>query len=167
MNDNIFLIGYMGSGKTTLGLKIANQLNRKFIDLDQEIENREGKSITEIFETIGEEGFRKIERKYLLKVLEEKESIIALGGGTPCFFDNMELINKNNCTVYLKVSAFIIQQRLEKEVENRPILNNMTAPEMMEFIQQQIGEREKYYLKSNIINDGNSLNELIKIIQIN
>ncbi len=167
MNNNIFLIGYMGSGKTTLGLKIANQLNRKFIDLDQEIEDGEGKSITEVFEAVGEEGFRKIERKYLLKVLEEKESIIALGGGTSCFFDNMELINKNGRTVYIKVPAFIIQQRLEKDVDNRPILNGMNSPEMMEFIQQQIGEREKYYLKSNIIYDGNSLNELIKIIQIN
>ena len=163
-NNNIFLIGYMGSGKTTMGKYLAKELKMGFVDLDLLIEQGEGESITEIFSKIGEKEFRILEREYLKNIIKNKNTIISLGGGTPCYLDNMKLIKSSGYTVYLKVPAFILQQRLEKEVENRPMLFGMNPPEMLEFIQQHIGEREQYYLQSDMIYAGDNLSELVSLI---
>ena len=164
-NNNIILIGYMGSGKTTLGKELAKKLGRTFIDLDGIIESAENTTISELFHSKGETYFRKIERIYLKQLLQKENSIIALGGGAPCYRDNMELINNSGIAVYLKVPAFILQQRLEKEIDNRPILLGMNPPEMLEFIQHHIGERESYYLQAKLIFNGSNVNDLFLMIK--
>ena len=160
---NIFLLGYMGSGKSTMGKELAMALHKDFIDLDRVIEIGEKTTIADIFELKGEEYFRKIERIYLLQIARNDNSIIALGGGTPCYFDNMDIINANGLSVYLKVPAFILQQRLQDEKSLRPLINGMDEFELYEFIQQQIGERERYYLKAHRIINTINISKLVEI----
>lgn len=154
----------MASGKTTLGKGLANRLNREFIDLDEFIVKSENKTITELFDKIGEIGFRKIEHKYLLVIAQKSDCIIALGGGTPCFYSNMDIINSNGLSIYLKVPASEIQQRLHKNKKKRPIIAGKDEYELFEFMQQQIGEREKYYLKADKIFTAKSIDELCVFI---
>ena len=102
MNQSIILIGYMGAGKTTLGKALSQNLGTDFCDLDWYIEEQCGKTIPDIFRESGEEGFRQIEREMLHEVIGKKNAVIAVGGGTPCFFDNMDYMNDKAMTVYLK-----------------------------------------------------------------
>ena len=156
----------MGSGKSTIGAELARKFNMPFIDLDVLIEKKSGKTISDIFGEIGENSFRVLERESLLQILEKENTVIALGGGTPCFYDNMELIKESGCTIYLKVPAYVLEPRLSKEISKRPLLQDMNPPEMMEFIQQQIGDREKFYLYADMINTGENISVLIdKIIE--
>ena len=99
----IFLIGYMGSGKTTLGRKLAYILQYQFIDLDDYIEKQEGRKISHIFEEDGEDYFRKLERVYLHRVIDKEDLVISTGGGTPCFFDNMNQMNEYGKTIYINI----------------------------------------------------------------
>ncbi len=152
MTNNIFLIGYMASGKSTIGKNLARDLQMNFVDLDQFIESEENMTITELFSSVGENEFRIIENKYLNKLLQEKtNSIIALGGGTPCFYDNMKLVKANGKSIYLKVSATELQRRLQNDSSKRPLIQDLNDEEYMEFIQQQIGQRESFYLQADII----------------
>ncbi len=152
MTNNIFLLGYMGSGKTTIGKKLANDLQMDFVDLDDFIESNEDMSIADIFSSVGENEFRNIESKYLKQLLQEKtNTLFALGGGTPCFLDNMKLIKDNGLSIYLKVSATELQQRLQNDIKKRPLIQDLEDEEYMEFIQQQMGQRENFYLQADII----------------
>lgn len=151
----IFLTGYMGSGKSYLGKLLAKQLNYDFIDLDDHIEVLEGRSINEIFEERGELYFRKLETQVLKDVLEEPANlIISLGGGTPCYGNNLDLIKdaNNTKTVYIKASVQLLLDRLFAEKMHRPVISHLETKELLEeFIRKHLFERAFYYNQADII----------------
>lgn len=141
----IFLIGYMGCGKSTLGRALGAATGKDFIDLDRYIENRFHATISELFATKGEDGFRRAERAMLEEVCGFEDCIIACGGGTPCFFDNMALMNDCGLTVWLNTPTERLYERLQRNRSKRPILASKTDDELMAFIVQALAEREPYY----------------------
>lgn len=155
--QRIFLIGYMGAGKTTLGRSLAEVMGLEFIDLDHFIEARQHKSVKEIFAEVGEEGFRKIERASLEEVAQYENVVISLGGGTPCFFDNMELVNRSGVSVYLKPSEEVLLMRLIKGKHKRPLLADKSDDQILQFIREQLAWREPYYLKASLVFEASHL----------
>ncbi len=156
MNNLIVLIGYMGSGKSSVAKTLSSKLKTNHIDLDKFIEYSEGISISNIFKKKGEINFRKTERKYLENILKSKKySIISLGGGTPCYFNNMEVINKHsNNTVFLRTSINELTERLFIEKTNRPIISHIESKKNLnDFIAKHLFERNKFYNKARIIID--------------
>jgi Shikimate kinase len=141
----IFLIGYMGAGKTTLGKALARRMNLSFIDTDLYIENRYHKKISEIFASEGEERFRDIERRILLEISEFEEVVVSTGGGLPCFNDNMTTMNDNGITVYLETSEEELAARLKVSKNVRPVLKNRSGSELVDFIKENLHIRRKYY----------------------
>jgi shikimate kinase len=141
----IFLIGYMGCGKSTLGRALHRLTGVQFIDLDNYIENRYHATISELFASRGEEGFRTAEQAMLREVAEFSDVVVACGGGTPCFFNNMELMNRCGTTVWLTTPIDRLFERLQRNRSKRPILANKTDEELMEFITQALREREPFY----------------------
>lgn len=148
----------MGSGKTTLGKKLAKKLSLNFLDLDTAIEESEGETISKIFEIHGEEYFRAKEHEILKLNCTKKNTLIACGGGTPCFYDNMILMNKIGITVYLKYSAEVLYSRLEIAKNSRPLLKNLDQNNMRLYINNKLAERENTYIQSKVIIDGLKLN---------
>ena len=144
----IFLIGYMGSGKTTLGRAFARKCGLGFIDLDWYIEERLHKTVSEIFAERGDEGFREIECKMLHEVGEYENVIIACGGGTPCFFDNMDYMNRTGQTVLLDASNEVLFRRLKIAKAKRPLLADKTDTELMDVILDGLQKRMPYYSKA-------------------
>ncbi|KAA6350084.1 Shikimate kinase [termite gut metagenome] len=144
----IFLVGYMGAGKTTLGKAWAQKLDLSFIDMDGFIENRFHKKIRDLFEEHGETGFRELERKILHEVAEFEGVIISAGGGTPCFFDNMDFMNQKGNTVFLEVSPDILFSRLRMASISRPMLNGKTDEEIRMFILRTLEERIPFYMRA-------------------
>ena len=156
--NKIFLIGFMGSGKSTLGKKLANKLNQPFYDLDALIEQKEKKTITEIFEEKGEECFRNIERETLQELTDNNSSfVLALGGGTPCFHDNIEFINANGTSVYLKYNSGILHSRLINAKTERPLVKDKIDDELKQLIVNKLAEREIFYNKAQLIMEGDNL----------
>ena len=155
----IFLIGFMGCGKTTLGKKLAKHLNYNFIDLDSYIEKTTNKTITEIFENKGEKKFRIVEQESLMEVCKKDNLVIATGGGTPCFFDNIQKILDSGKAIYLKMEIDDLLERLETEKSQRPLIENKSAKELENFIRNKLSEREYFYKKSNYILEGKSICE--------
>ena len=153
----IFLIGYMGAGKTTLGRSLAEVLGMEFIDLDHFIEARQRKTVKDIFAEVGEEGFRRIERASLEEVAQFENVVISLGGGTPCFFDNMEIINAAGTSVYLKPSEEVLLMRLIKGKHKRPLLADKDDDQILQVIREQLAWREPYYLKANLVFEASHL----------
>lgn len=154
MSDLIILVGFMGSGKSTIGKKLANALGYAFYDLDQIVAERIGMSIPEYFEKFGEPAFREQEKNALETLSQFEKVVLATGGGTPCFFDNMELLNNAGTTVYLKLHPKTLQKRLnQKNVSKRPVLQGLGGEELLRFIQIKLREREVYYNKAKIIVD--------------
>ena len=147
----IFLIGYMGSGKSTLGRALASMLSVPFIDMDTAIERMSGQSITEIFQTHGESHFRQLETKVLKDMEPMKAAIVACGGGTPCFNNNMEWMNKEGLTVYLKLSPQSIVQRLEKQRDERPLIKDKSDSELFDFIETHLNSRTHFYEQAQLI----------------
>ena len=145
----IFLIGYMGSGKSTAGKKLASKLGLTFLDLDDYIESEYGKTIPEIFEKEGEEKFRELEHLYLKKVLSFDNIVISLGGGTPCFYNHMELLNNSGLTVYLKMSVDALATRLVNAKKKRPLIQDMSEFDLKNFISTNLSKREPFYLQSH------------------
>ncbi|MDO4728574.1 MAG: shikimate kinase [Bacteroidota bacterium] len=159
----------MAVGKSTIGSLLANNLNLPFVDLDTEIEKKEQQSVTEIFANKGEIYFRKAEHLTLKNLLEQEKSfILSLGGGTPCYANNMELINQyTSNTFYLKATANTIIQRLSQEPSfKRPLLNQIEPNQLDEFIRIHLFERSYYYLKAKytIDTDNNTIEEVIRTI---
>lgn len=145
----IILIGFMGSGKTTLGRALAKALGLTFIDLDNYIELRHCKSINQIFAERGEEGFRNIERSLLHEVCEFEDVIISSGGGTPCFFDNIDYMNAQGTTIYLQVPNDRLLTRLKIARSRRPLLKDKNDEEIEQFIVEQMQRREPFYTKAD------------------
>ena len=144
----IFLTGYMGSGKTTLGRALATDLGVPFIDLDHYIEQRYRKTIAQLFAEKGEEGFREIERRMLHEVGEFEDVIISTGGGTPCFFDNIEFMNSQGTTVYLDVPVERLFIRLCIARSKRPLIKDKNDEELRAFIIEQLEKRAPHYSKA-------------------
>lgn len=141
----ILLIGFMAAGKTTLGKALARDLGLQFIDLDHYIENRYHSTISQLFAERGEEGFREIERKMLHEVTEFEDVIIATGGGTPCFYDNMEYMNSMGVTVFLQASVDVIFTRLTIARVQRPLVKGKSADELRQYITAMLEQRSPYY----------------------
>jgi len=147
----IFLIGYMGAGKTTLGKAFARELGLTFVDLDWYIEERFHKTVQQIFEERSEEGFRELERNMLHEVSDFENVVISTGGGTPCFFDNMEYMNTQGETVFLSVDPTVLFRRLRVAKQQRPLLAEKTDEELMEFIGSALEKRMPHYSKARHI----------------
>ena len=166
MVKSLILMGYMGCGKSALGKYLTTSQSLPFIDLDQYIEAQENRSISEMFALHGELYFRQKERFYLEKLLSDvSPSIIALGGGTPCYYDNIDFINqnKNLTTVYLKTTPKTLVKRLFDQKDHRPMIDHLTTPEALEeFIAKHLFERVPYYLKAQhqIVTDHQSIEDL-------
>ena len=147
----IVLIGYMGSGKSAVGRNLAEKLSLKFVDMDDFIEEKEQKSIPEIFRDKGEIYFRKAESHHLEALFAGSgDMVVALGGGTPCYGSNMEYIQgTTDKVVYLRASVEELTARLEKEKEHRPLIEPLSDSELEEFIRKHLFERNFFYLKAN------------------
>lgn len=143
----------MGTGKTYWGQIWATQSKTDFYDLDHEIETKQGMTIREMFEKHGENFFREKEKETLRAFADKDNFILSTGGGTPCFFDNMQWMNEKGITIYLNTSTPILAERLLKEKAHRPLLQNIKDEEIMLFIENNINKRNKFYTQSNVILD--------------
>ena len=142
-----FIVGYMASGKSTFGKELAKDKGLPFLDLDECVESREGRSISEIFAKEGEEYFRKREREILHEICNEAdEFVLATGGGTPCFFDNMDYMNQAGTTVFLNTSPLVIVDRLKRQRADRPLLAMYSDDELEFFVREHLESR--LYLKA-------------------
>lgn len=162
----IFLIGYMGAGKTTLGKAFARELGLTFIDLDWYIEERFHKTVQQLFVERGEQGFRDLERKMLHEVAEFEDVVISTGGGTPCFFDNMDYMNVCGETVFLHVEPEVLFSRLKIAVakQQRPLLANKNDEELMKFICEALQTRHPFYSKAKYLFRADELEDKRQII---
>ena len=159
----IIIIGYMGAGKTTVGKSLSKNLGIPFYDLDWYIESRMRKTVPQLFAERGEEGFRQIEYNMLHEVAEFEDVIISCGGGTPCFFDNMDYLNRMGETIYLKATPEVLYKHLKMGKVERPLLKNKTPEEMQAFIKDQLQKREPYYTKAKHTLDVNLLDTYEKV----
>lgn len=143
----IILLGYMASGKSSIGKKLAKNLSLNFLDLDDYISDEENMSIPEIFKIKGEIYFRKIENKYLMQILEKNEDfLLALGGGTPCYANNMELINKSDAnSIYLQGNTNTMIDRAIRKKHKRPIIASLPDDKIPEFVAKHLFERRPFY----------------------
>lgn len=147
----IFLIGYMGAGKTTVGKDLAARMGLSFVDLDGYIEGRYCKTVRQLFAEKGEEAFREIERKMLREVAMFEDVLISTGGGTPCFYDNMEFMKGAGTTVYLKVSVGQLAKRLELCKHSRPVLQGRSGDDLQCFIAESLRKREPFYSQAAVV----------------
>ncbi len=159
----IILVGYMGSGKTTVGRQLALALGISFYDLDWYIEMRYHRSVAQIFRESGEAGFRELERNMLHEVAEFENVVLSCGGGTPCFFDNMQYMNSLGDTVYLKASPEVLAAHLRMARVERPLIKGKTNEELLAYIRESLREREPYYSQAKHILDVNLLDNYEKI----
>jgi shikimate kinase len=159
----IILVGYMGSGKTTVGKALSKETGMMFYDLDWYIESRMRKSVSQIFAEKGEEGFRKIEYNMLHEVAEFEDVIISCGGGTPCFFDNMDYLNQQGDVVYLKATPETLYKHLLMAKVERPLLKGKSPEELIGYITEHLKERAPFYEKAKYTLDVNVLDEYDKI----
>ncbi len=167
----IYLVGYMGCGKSTIGRKLADLMGISFVDLDKYIEERYFKSVPAIFAEEGEARFREKERTALLEVAQFEDVVIGTGGGAPCFFDNMEVMNQNGVTVYIAPDTEVLATRLIKSKTERPLILGKSHEELILFINQALQKRAPFYEKAKIIIRGeNNLDPQLvidKIAQLN
>lgn len=151
----IFLIGFMGSGKTTIGKILAERLGWSFVDMDAFIEKKYFKTITQLFEEKGEHGFREIEHQVLVDLSEFEHTIISTGGGAPCFYNNVEIMTTKGTCVYLQLSVKELLARLQSGKAERPLISNKNAEELYTYIEQTLSIREPFYRKASFVIDCN------------
>ncbi len=151
MKKQIFLIGYMGCGKSTLGIALARSLGWSFVDLDEAFEQTHQCTISEYFKNHGEDGFRKAEHDLLISSLEVENRVYATGGGLPCFFNNMALMNDSGLTIYIKLPAQALCRRLAGGKHHRPLIADKSDGELLEFIDIKLKEREPFYNQAKLI----------------
>ena len=145
----ISLVGYMGSGKSHISKILSDKINFKLIDLDREISRRNKLTIPEIFEKRGEIYFRKLEREILEEILATEENIVlSLGGGTPVYYNNMEIINHNSKSIFLRTSINTLIERISKQKEKRPLIAHISDENLPEFIAKHLFERNEFYSKA-------------------
>jgi len=161
----VYIIGFMGSGKSTMGRKLAALMGWTFIDLDHKIEEVAGKTIPRIFAEDGEEHFRKIESEVLERLDNTHNMIVSTGGGTPCHGNNLDFMKMTGVVVYLKMNPDQLVGRLLNSSGERPLLKDVPDEKLLLFIENKLLQREKWYNKADIVVDGLSLNlELLKSI---
>jgi shikimate kinase len=153
----IFLIGFMGCGKSTTGKKLAKRLGYDFIDLDHEMEKQTGSTIANYFALHGEDAFRQLESGTLKEFDYPTNCVVATGGGAPCYFDNMDWMNSNGLTVYINMSPAALAQRLEKGRAKRPLLRDLSEEQLIAFIEGKLAERDGFYSRASMIVNGVNL----------
>ncbi|MCX2586370.1 MULTISPECIES: shikimate kinase [unclassified Pedobacter] len=146
----IFLIGYMGCGKSTKAKQLAQRLGCPVIDLDTEIVKKSGKTIAEFFAEFGESGFRDYESDMLKTFPYPETCVVATGGGLPCFFDNMDWMNENGTTVYLQMEPAQLVSRLQNR-QKRPLIKDLDDEQLLAFIQLKLAERNPFYTQAKMI----------------
>ncbi|HVM87157.1 MAG TPA: shikimate kinase [Puia sp.] len=164
----IFLIGFMGSGKTHWGRLLSAKLNLPFFDLDSVIVHTEKKTIAEIFVQQGEEYFRYKEKEVLEELVNDHEKfIVSCGGGTPCFFNNIAFMKKSGKVIWLNTSIDVLKERLLKERMSRPLIKAIGDHELKSYITRKLGERKMYYAQADIVvaEENTSLGSLIEILK--
>jgi shikimate kinase len=157
LNKKIFLIGFMGCGKSKLGKSLAAKTERPFLDLDDLVEIKYEMSIPELFAAFGESGFRERERDVLQFAAIDNQAIIATGGGAPCFFDNMEWMNNNGLTVFIDTPVKVLADRLINARVERPLVKGKNFAELIEFIDSKLKERRPFYEQAQLILRGVNL----------
>ncbi|MXV17132.1 shikimate kinase [Hufsiella ginkgonis] len=165
----IFLTGFMGCGKSTLGRKLANKLSYSFVDLDKVIEQNAGMPIPRYFEAFGETAFRELEKNTLQTTAFPEDTVIATGGGLPCFHDNMQWMNEHGISAFISLPPKVLADRLNTAQEERPVLQNLKGEALLEFITKKLAEREPFYRKANYILNGIDLTaeKIIDYLRIN
>lgn len=167
----IILIGYMGAGKTTVGKELAAALGVTFYDLDWYITMRYHRSVPEIFAERGEEGFRELERRMLHEVAEFENVVVSCGGGTPCFFDNIDYMNSLADTIYLQATPEVLAMHLKMGKGKRPLLEGKTPEELEAYIQEMLQTREPFYQKAkytldvSLLDSASKIQESVKLIR--
>ena len=159
----IFLTGYMGAGKTTLGKAFARKLNLPFVDLDWYMEERFHKTVGELFVERGEAGFREFKKNMLHEVGAFEDVVISTGGGAPCFFDNMDFMNRNGKTVFLNVHPDVLFRRLRVAKQQRPILQGKQDDELKEFIIRALEKRTPFYSQAQYVFNADELEDRSQI----
>ena len=159
----VIIVGYMGAGKTTVGRALAKDTGMQFYDLDWYIEARMRKTVPQLFAGRGEEGFRLVERNMLHEAAEFEDVVLSCGGGTPCFFDNMDYMNSLGDTVYLKASPEVLCAHLRMGKTRRPLIEGKGPDELLGFVAEQLARREPYYAKARHTLDVNLLDNYEKI----
>ena len=149
----IFLLGFMGSGKTTVGKPLAKALGLRFVDMDAHIVETQHKTIADLFETLGEAGFRALERQTLAELCAQDNLVVATGGGAPCFFDNLAAMNRAGTTLYLRVSPEGLAARLKHGRDKRPLLRGKSDEELLTYIRASLAAREPFYAQARIVVD--------------
>jgi shikimate kinase len=147
----IYLIGFMGCGKTYTGQRLAARLRLDFLDLDQWIEEQTGRGISDIFRQDGEPAFRQMEREFLRKLENKTNLLVATGGGTPCYHENMSWMCSNGLVIYLKASPGILLHRLTPVAASRPLLAHLSAGELHSYIERKLAERVPFYESAHLV----------------
>lgn len=155
----IYLIGFMGCGKTHWGKIWAEEKKYFFYDVDDSIEKAEGETIEMIFEKKGEAYFRKIESAMLRTTIDFENCIISCGGGTPCHDDNIQWMNNNGITIYLQSNPSQLLENILSETNKRPLIKNMDQTELLEFIENKLSERNIFYNQASLITDVSMLDK--------
>lgn len=161
----IFLIGFMGSGKSYVGRNLAPLLGFDYIDVDKFIEEKEGLTIKEIFEQKGEDYFRLLEKNFIQEVDSEQNIVISTGGGAPCFFDNMEVMNKKGLTIYLNRNKEKTIWRLLKGQYKRPLIAALSQDELEKFYDERLESRKTFYEKAKLHVGDADVNEILEILK--
>ena len=163
----VYIIGFMGSGKSTTGRRLASILNWHFADIDRHIEKYSGKTISEIFSQDGEIYFRNLESEVLKSLKSQTNTVISTGGGTPCFGDNMDYMLETGLTIYLKLTPLQLKSRLADSKGERPLIKDLTNDGLLHFIEEKLGSREKWYNRAEITVEGfdPDINQLVNKIR--
>lgn len=159
----VIIIGFMGAGKTTVGKALAAELGVTFYDLDWYITMRYHRTVPELFAERGEEGFRDLERRMLHEVAEFENVVVSCGGGTPCFYDNMDYMNSLADTVYLKAEPEVLAMHLKMGKGKRPLIEGKSHEELEEYVRETVSARESYYNKAKYTLDVSLLDNFTKI----
>jgi shikimate kinase len=167
MQPRIFLIGFMGSGKSTLGSRLAKRIGYLHVDMDQLIEETAGMTIPGIFRDYGEEVFRKWEKDILLELCQREQVVISTGGGAPCHHDLISEMNRNGTTLYLALPPEVLKERLLRSKTERPLLIGKSEAELMDYITRKLEEREPFYRKARYTISGMNIDmqELVALLQ--
>jgi len=164
----IFFVGFMGSGKTTIGSRLAQYIGFEFVDTDRFIEMRQGMTVTEIFAQHGETAFREMERNVLSDLKKFDYAVVSTGGGLPCYGDNMNVMLSCGKVVYLKTSPQALARRLIRSHTERPLIKGKTENELQQYITEKLAEREPFYHRAHIVvqTESFTMEELLKSLNL-